>query len=187
MDDNFREKLDLDQLYASKKKTHDHKIKIYNKILARVHKKITTTSRLRNSDHFCCFLLPEFVLGIPRYDIGACNSYIIEKLKANGFNIKYTHPNLLFISWEHYIPKYERMEIKKNTGYTVDGFGNIIRKKEDKRNGKHDNLTMLTNNKYKKQENNDNFKKTSSYKPVGNLIYNKRLLSNITESLKPND
>lgn len=185
-EENFREKLDLDELYKTKKKTHDHKIKIYNKILARVHKKIKTTARMRNNDHFCCFLLPEFVLGIPRYDMGACNSYIIEKLKNNGFNIKYTHPNLLFISWDHYIPKYERMEIKKKTGYTVDGFGNILKKKEVKENNTNNHKTMLFNNKKIKEEK-DNFKKISSYKPVGNLIYNKKMLTGIKDSLLKDD
>ena len=37
------------------------------------------------------------------------------KLKENGFNIRYTHPNLLFISWKHWIPQYVRTEIKKKT------------------------------------------------------------------------
>ena len=188
MDDNFREKLDLDQLYASKKKTHDHKIKIYNKILARVHKKITTTSRLRNSDHFCCFLLPEFVLGIPRYDIGACNSYIIEKLKANGFNIKYTHPNLLFISWQHYIPSYERAQIKKKTGVSVDQYGNVVTKKDKKKDNDSLNGLLLKNTAKntilkKKEDKNKNYKSIDTYKPTGNLIYNTSLLNKIEDTV----
>ena len=186
MEDIFREKLDLDDLYKNEKKTHDHKIKIYNKILDRVHKKIKTTARLRNNDQFCCYLLPEFILGIPRYDIGACNSYIIEKLKKNGFNIKYTHPNLLFISWGHYIPKYERMEYRKKTGTTIDGFGNIIKKRREDNNN-HNKQPSLMNNKYKKSSITDNFKKTQTYKPSGNLIYNNKLLNDISKSIKLND
>lgn len=55
MDDNFNEKLDLDELFKEKKQTYEHKIKIYQKILARVHKKIKTTSRMRNSEKFSFF------------------------------------------------------------------------------------------------------------------------------------
>ena len=62
-----------------------------------------------------------------------CTSYIIEKLIDNGFMIKYTHPNLLFISWRHYIPHYERAKIKKNTGVSVDGWGNVVVNKKDKK------------------------------------------------------
>ena len=131
MDDNFNEKLDLDELFKEKKQTYEHKIKIYQKILARVHKKIKTTSRMRNSEKFSFFLIPEFVLGIPRYDMAECTSFIIEKLSDNGFMVKYTHPNLLFISWQHYLPKYQRVEIKKKTGVAVDGYGNVVTKKID--------------------------------------------------------
>ena len=113
MDDKFNEKLDLDELFKEKKQTYEHKIKIYQKILARVHKKIKTVSRMRNSEKFSFFLIPEFILGIPRYDMAECTSFIIEKLSDNGFMVKYTHPNLLFISWQHYLPKYQRVEIKK--------------------------------------------------------------------------
>ena len=81
---------------------------------------------------FCCFVIPEFLLGTPRYDSGACIAYIIDKLKENGFSIKYTHPNLLFISWAHYIP-YVRSDYKKKTGITVDGFGNLLKSKNKKR------------------------------------------------------
>jgi hypothetical protein len=179
MDDKFREKLDLDELYKKKKNTHDHKIKIYNKILARVHKKIKTTARMRNNENFCYFLLPEFVLGIPRYDIGSCNSYIIEKLRNNGFNIKYTHPNLLFISWNHYIPKYERLEYKKKTGNTIDGFGNVIKKKSENKNSKQ----IIENNNSSIKKSNSNFKNTQNYKPSGNLIYNSKFLKDISDSI----
>ena len=79
-DKYFNEKINMDDLYTQRKKTDEHKIKIYQKILARVHKKIKTISRSRNDERFCFFLLPEFVLGIPRYDIATCTSYIISKL-----------------------------------------------------------------------------------------------------------
>ena len=91
-DDIFNEKLNLDELYKQKQISEENKIKVYQKILARVHKKIKGTSRMRNSDKFCFFLIPEFILGIPRYNIAECTTYIIEKLSDNGFRIKYTHP-----------------------------------------------------------------------------------------------
>ena len=55
MDENFNEKLNLDDLYKQKKITEEHKIKIYQRVLARVHAKIKATSRMRNSDKFTFF------------------------------------------------------------------------------------------------------------------------------------
>ena len=104
----------------------------------------------------------------------------IEKLTENGFQIKYTHPNLLWISWQHYIPHYERANIKKKFGVNVDGFGNVVKKKDKK---KDTNSLLLKDkepslNKILKDKNKD-FKKVSTYKPTGNLIYNTKLLETI--------
>ena len=151
MDNNFNEKLNLDDLYKQKKITQEHKIKIYQKVLARVHSKIKATSRMRNSDKFTFFLLPEFILGVPRYDMAECTSYVMEKLIDNGFIIKYTHPNLLFISWQHYIPNYQRAQIKKKTGVSVDAYGNVITKKNKKEDDGNINNLLLKGSKEEKK------------------------------------
>ena len=52
------------------------------------------------------------MIGIPKFDHGSCVAYIINKLRENGFNVRYTHPNLLFISWNHILPSYMRKKIK---------------------------------------------------------------------------
>ena len=49
------EKLNLDELYRQKQMRQDNKLKIYNRILKRVHDKIKYTSRQRNSMCFCCY------------------------------------------------------------------------------------------------------------------------------------
>ena len=192
MEDNFNEKLDLDELFKEKKQTYEHKIKIYQKILARVHKKIKTTSRMRNSEKFSFFLIPEFILGIPRYDMAECTSFIIEKLSDNGFMVKYTHPNLLFISWQHYLPKYQRVEIKKKTGVSLDGYGNVVMKKNRQQNKESLNGLLLKNTPGEKKgilkkKTDKNYTDISTYKPTGNLIYNTKMIQsieNVTDSNK---
>ena len=166
------EKINLDDLYKNKKYTFEHKLKVFDRILERIHKKIKTTARMRNSECFCFFIIPEFILGLPRYNIVNCTNYIIEKLIENGFKIKYTHPNMLFISWNHYIPYYERQEYKKKTGINIDGFGNVI-VKSDKKNKKPQNINELLSKKgtVKKEVEKKIYKKISSYKPSGNFIY----------------
>ena len=183
-EENFNEKLNLDDLYKQQKISEDHKLKIYQKILNRIHNKIKHTSRMRNNNKFCIYVIPEFILGIPRYDINTCTMYIIEKLTINGFQIKYTHPNLLWISWQHYIPHYERANIKKKLGVNIDGFGNVIKKKDKK---KEKNLLILKDKepslKSILKDKDKDFKKISTYKPTGNLIYNTKLLETIDNTV----
>ena len=188
MDEPFNEKLNLDELYERTRETSQTKVKTYQKILARIHTRIKAISRQRNNNKFCMFVIPEFILGIPRYDIAECTNYVIEKLTDNGFQIKYTYPNLLFISWQHYIPKYQRSEIKKKTGVAIDGFGNVVSKKnKNNRDDSNPNSLLLMDKNVKTKDGKkkpSNFKSTSSYKPTGNLIYNTNLLEKIDLSLE---
>ncbi len=187
-DDVLRTKINLDDLYEKKNKIQDQKEKCYKKILARAHTKIKQTARLRAQDEYCFFLVPEFQIGVPSYDTAACIAYIMDKLQQNGFNVKYTHPNLIFISWNHYIDKRQRHEYKKNTGIAIDGFGNQIIAKDNKQNVTNNNPnSFLLNDKNKnsiiKKKDNKQYKQISNYNPTGNLVYNKTLLKKIEDKL----
>ena len=143
-DDELRDKISLDELYTRTKDVEDLRLRVYKKILNRAHQKIKYTSRQRDTGHFCFFIVPEFLVGTPRYDSAACIAYVMDKLTQNGFIVKYTHPNLLFISWQHYIPKYQRQNFKKKYGYSIDGFGNQVQdKKKDTKNVDPTNMNAL--------------------------------------------
>ena len=94
--------------------------------------------------------------------------------------------NLLFISWKHYIPKYQRSDFKKKYGYTIDGFGNYVeetKKLENKVTDPKDMNSLLLRKTnvpvtVNKKEN-KNYTQVSQYKPTGNLIYNTALLKKI--------
>ena len=170
---NWQEKINLDDLYIRSRELYVNRLKTYQKILARAHKKIKITSRQKHNDLFCFYVVPEFLVGVPTYDITTCITYLIEQLTKNGFEVKYTHPNLIFISWKHYIPAYQRLEIKKKYGIKIDGFGNLVKEKEaEKKKLISATSTTLATKK--------NFKAISTYKPTGNLIYGPDLIKRIT-------
>ena len=161
-----------------KNEVNQNRISVYKKILQRVHNKIKITSRQKIDEQFCCFVVPEHILGLPKYDVDTCTSFIINKLQENGFQIKYTHPNLLFISWKHYIPAYERQRIKEETGKKIDGFGNIIGQKDEPHNLLTNSTLTLKNKKDNTSESGKNeYKDIDKYKPTG--IYNLNLFSNL--------
>ena len=129
----YIDKINLDELFE-KKKAHDlQTTNHYKTVLNRIHNKIKLTSRQNLSEQFCWFIIPEMMIGVPKYDVAKCISFCMDKLKENGFNVRYTHPNLLLISWNHWVPSYVRNEIKKKTGINIDGYGNI-QNNEDKSN-----------------------------------------------------
>ncbi len=183
--DIHAEKLNLDELYREKKTREDNKIKIYNRILKRAHEKIKFVSRQRNSYCFCSYVVPEFLLGIPKYDSAACIAYVIDKLVDNGLAVKYVHPNLLMISWNHYIPPQTRQQYKKDTGISIDGFGN--RKAERKKNNDDPNSLLTVNKIISVKKKDPNYKDVNSYKPQNSLIYNNELMKKIENSVTKND
>uniref|UniRef100_A0A6C0JEK6 Uncharacterized protein n=1 Tax=viral metagenome TaxID=1070528 RepID=A0A6C0JEK6_9ZZZZ len=183
-------KLNLDDLYERKKQLDLNTVNVFNKVLKRIHDKIKLTARQINNIQYCWFLVPEMILGVPRYDNGACIAYLIDKLRDNNFMIRYTHPNLLFISWKHWVPGYVRDEIRKKTGINIDGMGNEKKKNDNfilKNNAEPSdpNLLMFGNKSKSKMVSintkKKDFRDIETYKPSGNLIYNKSLLEKIKD------
>jgi len=186
---DFSEKISIDDLYEKKRQNDLSKLALFNKILNRIHVRIKTASRQSINEQFCWYLVPETMIGVPKYDQGACIAYIIDKLKTNGFNVRYIHPNLLFISWMHFIPSYVRTEFKKKTGIVVNEFGQKI--DEDNNEGMQiisdipsdPNDYMLNRQNQNVQQNNKQTKKEytpiKSYKPSGNLVYDDELLNKL--------
>jgi hypothetical protein len=185
--EDFSEKLNIDDLYEKKRQYDLGKLALYNKILNRIHVKIKTTSRQKIDEQFCWFVVPEIIIGVPKFDQGACIAYLMDKLLTNGFAVRYIHPNTLFICWQQWVPSYVRTELKKKTGIVIDEFGKKVNDNEDK-----DKLTLdfsasstlssgQTNNTgsgiSKKDKNNNKYTPIKSYKPSGSLVYDDELLN----------
>jgi len=187
--EDFSEKLNIDELYEKKRQFDINKLTLFNKILNRVHVRIKTVSRRNMNEQFCWFIVPEIIIGVPKYDQAACIAYIIDKLKDNGFNVKYIHPNTLFISWIHWIPSYVRTELKKKTGIIVNEFGEKI-ESEDKSEDKllpydinNNNSIMFNVKEPKINLNKKNYTPIQSYKPSGKLVYNDELLTKLEDKI----
>lgn len=187
-DDEESYKINIDELYEKKQQRDLNTLNTYNKILTRIHNKIKYISKQTITEKFCWFVIPEVVLGVPKFDHTSCTAYIIHKLRENGFIVKYTHPNLLFISWNHWVPTYVRNEYKKKTGIIVDSYGNEINNNLNNNSNNYYNtennfdnmilskkIDIKDENLNKDTKNNDKYKKIDSYKPSGNLIYSEDL------------
>ena len=186
--ENFSEKLNIDELYEKKRQYDLSKLSLYNKILNRIHVRIKTTSRQKIDEQFCWFVVPEVIIGVPKYDQGSCIAYLIDKLKSNGFNVRYIHPNTLFISWLHWVPSYVRTELKKKTGIIINEYGEKMNEDDQVINNNSlnlidDNFNLITKDQDLTNENKSKKTYTSikSYRPSGNLIYDDDLLNKIED------
>ena len=186
-ENDLTDKINLDDLFEKKREIAESKLTLYNKILNRIHNKIKLTSNQnRGREQFIWYLIPEVMIGVSRYNVAECTGYIINKLRENDLVVRYTHPNLVFISWSHWIPGYVRQEYKKQTGTTIDGYGNIADKNPQLENGNIANgdesilnkpLNRITVTKEKDKEKDKEYNSTKNYKPAG--IYNSDILQKI--------
>jgi hypothetical protein len=178
-EDNNSVKINLDELYERKKQTDLNTLKIYNRILQRIHCRIRHIANINQNDQHCWYIVPEVIIGVPKYNHTTCIAYIIDKLRDNGFVVRYTHPNLLFISWRSWTPGYVREEIKKKTGFHIDGWGNKKNQTEEH------NITNISkiSNPVSKADLKD-YRDISTYRPTGNFIYNSDILKKLEDKTR---
>jgi hypothetical protein len=178
----FTEKLNLDELYEKKRQYDLNQLSLFNKILNRIHVRIRLTSRQKLDEQFCWFVVPEVIMGVPKYDQGACIAYLIDRLKENGFNVRYIHPNTLFISWNHFVPSYVRTELKKKTGIVVNEFGVKVEETQTiEPSSTSSNVMMKEMNPNVVDKPKKLYTPINSYKPSGNLVYGEDILNKLEE------
>lgn len=145
--------INIDELHKEQNKKKNQKKKVFEDILKMCHNRIKKTAKTEDN-RYCFFRIPIYIYGIPIYDMNACIIYVTTALSKNGFDIKYFHPNIIFISWQGKTNK----SIKPETKY------------------KQPTIGYKPINTYKSP---DNYKPLNNYKPSGNFVYNKTNNSNL--------
>ena len=133
--------INLSELHEKQKIKNNNKVNCYNTILKKCSNRIKF---MADKSQSCCFFeIPEFVFGIPLFNSKECVQHVIQKLMEEGFMVIYTHPNLLYISWD--IAYTKKPTIK------------------DKNSFQSSNLNRSMNQ-------NNQFKLISDYKPSGKFL-----------------
>ena len=172
----FSEKINIDELYEKKKQYDLNKLELFRKILNRIHVRIKTVARQSINEKWCWFVVPETIIGVPKYDQAGCIAYVMDSLDKNGFAVRYFHPNTLLISWNHWVPTYVRDEIKKKTGLQVDEYGRtIVEENNDEEDEQSNSIEQISNSK--------KYTPINKYKPSGKLVYSEDLLDKIGNKL----
>jgi Family of unknown function (DUF5759) len=98
--------LNVSELYGRRISKDTARLKAYNQILDSIYSRIRNQSKLPNSPANLLYTIPPFILGLPRIDLEDCVVYLVYQLRQNGFEVKYSYPNLLGISWQHHERNY---------------------------------------------------------------------------------
>ncbi len=147
--------INIEELHREQDRKEQNKSEIFVTILEKVHQKIKFTSQV-SKDKFCFYSVPTYVYGLPLFDINSCIIYLTKTLTENGFDIKYTHPNLLLISW---------LEKPKKTPSINNNYNglNSLQKLEDVRRRALE------------------YRPTTEYQPSNNFVYDSNSLNTLQE------
>jgi hypothetical protein len=109
----------IQDIHKKQKDKENNRINIYKKIASKCFKKIKETSV--NEGTFCFYRIPEYIPGLPIYNITECVMFILNLLKDKGFKARYCDGFYIYISWnipkpnlkliEPIKPTYERKDI----------------------------------------------------------------------------
>ena len=184
-DEESYDTVDIDSLFEKKQQKDLKQLSIFNKILNRIHKRINYTAKTKTNDKHLFFTVPEYIFGEPLYNQGDCVGYLVVKLEDNGFDVRYMHPNTIFISWKNWIPHYVREQVKKKTGKSIDNKGNIIKLKNNDEEEDDDDINsgILNNKKTELTKPGKEYRPIDQYKPTGNLVYNNELFEKLEKKL----
>ena len=111
--------LNINDLYDSINNKNFKRMKKFDDILVQIHRRIKYHADLEQT--FCLYSIPEFIFGIPLYNVNDLKKYIMDTLKKNGFKLMYFHPNTIFISWdvENIIKNKDDSKKKKNKNFRL--------------------------------------------------------------------
>jgi len=112
--------LDINNLYDRINERNTKRLEKFDDILKKVHNRILYNANLEKT--FCFFQIPEFIIGVPLYNVNDLKNYLITSLKKDRFTLIYVEPNWLFISWELNNlkkPKEKQKQVKKSGDYKL--------------------------------------------------------------------
>jgi len=102
--------LNPSSLYKEEARRDATRIRIYNTILQQIYNKVRAVSRIPGNEKSLTYVVPEFIPGTPRFDMGDAILYVVWNLRNASYTVEYTHPNFLFVSWKQHDERYKQVE-----------------------------------------------------------------------------
>ncbi len=97
-------------LYTEEAKLDATRIRIYNRVLQNIYDKIKATARIPGNPKELWHVVPEFIPGVPRFHVGDAILYLAWNLRNAGYDVQYTPPTLLHVSWKAHDAIYREQE-----------------------------------------------------------------------------
>lgn len=98
--------LNPNELYEKRVRRDQSRLRAYNQVLDQIYTRIYSASQLTGHPAYLTYAVPPFIFGLPKIDMEDCIVYLVYQLRQAGFEVRFTYPNLLYISWRHHEKEY---------------------------------------------------------------------------------
>jgi hypothetical protein len=95
-------KLEPKDLYDRRIRKDYARLRSYNTLLEQIYHRVYATSQLSGNTSSVLYTVPPFILGLPKLDMEDCIVYLVWQLRQTGYFVRFTWPNMLYISWKHH-------------------------------------------------------------------------------------
>ena len=99
--------IEIHKLFDKYHQKQQRRLRIYEKVYNRIVHKIKKICNRGESIFSTYYVVPEYLFGSPLYNQTTCIAFCIIKLRKVGFEVTYTHPNFMYISWHKFINNYK--------------------------------------------------------------------------------
>lgn len=103
----MNDKVEIHKLFDKYHQKQQKRLRVYEKIYDKIMHKIRNICNKGENIFSTYYVIPEYQFGSPLYNQTTCIAYCIIKLRKIGFEVNYTHPNFLYISWHKFINSYK--------------------------------------------------------------------------------
>lgn len=119
--------INLRKLTQHRRKRYEKQKYIFKQILQKCHRKIYSSGEQLKTE--CLFTIPQYVPGMPLFDIKECMRYIISKLQKNKLAVQVVQHDTISVSWEH-INVYDQDDVENPRERSVPTSRPRTKKKE---------------------------------------------------------
>ena len=168
--------INIDELHDKEREKTSRKFEVYQKILEKCHNKIRTTAQNANNNGYCFYQVPKYIFGIPLFDTKSCIMFLVSALTQNGFDVRYTHPNLLFVSWIDKTSRSSRLMLESGQqSSNTSSYSSPTESYYSMNSGSNRNNEITSNNVVSSVL--DNFK------PENKILFNTKKINTVDEKL----
>lgn len=153
----MNDKIEIHQLFDKYHQKQQRRLKIYEKVYDKIIHKIKSICNKGESIFSTYYVVPEYQFGTPLYNQTTCIAFCIIKLRKVGFEVNYTHPNFLYISWHKFINNYKyKIQPISDNNYNFHRSNHRVVTKPNKIKSFFKNLNEQLINENERAENSNN-------------------------------